>query len=70
VGFYYAGSKVRRFRGPVDIALGVVAVVAIVVFLMWTRRHAKRLEQEAELAYPGPLDDDAGTTGGSAPEAA
>jgi hypothetical protein len=44
--------------------------VAIVVFGVWTRRHAKRLEQEAELAYPGPLDDDTGDTGASAPEAA
>lgn len=60
----------RRFRGPVDIALGVVAAVAIVVFGVWTRRHAKRLEQEAELAYPGLLDDDTGDTGASAPEAA
>ena len=70
VGFYYAGSTLRRFRGSVDIALGVVAAVAIVVFLVWTRRHAKRLEQEAELAYPGPLDDDTGATGASAPERA
>jgi membrane protein DedA with SNARE-associated domain len=70
VGFYYAGSTLRRFRGSVDIAIGVAAAVLIVVFLVWTRRHAKRLEQEAEAAYPGPLDDDTGASGASAPEAA
>jgi hypothetical protein len=41
--------------------------VAIVVFGVWTRPSRQRLEQEAELAYPGLLDDD---TGASAPEAA
>lgn len=55
VGFYYAGSMLKRLRGPVDIALGAAAAVALIVSLVWARRNAKRLEEEAERAYPGPL---------------
>jgi hypothetical protein len=51
VGFYYAGNTLNRFRGPVDVALGGAAAVAVVVLLVWARRHAKRLEEEAERAY-------------------
>lgn len=64
VGFSYLGSALQGVRGPVDIALGVVAGALVIGFLIWTRRHAKRLEAEAERAYPGPLTastrDDAG----------
>jgi membrane protein DedA with SNARE-associated domain len=52
-GFYYLGGALTGARGPVDIALGVAAAIVIVTFLVWTRRHAKRLEREAERAYPG-----------------
>jgi membrane protein DedA with SNARE-associated domain len=31
VGFYYAGNTLKRFRGPVDVALGGAAAVAVVV---------------------------------------
>jgi membrane protein DedA with SNARE-associated domain len=55
VGFYYAGSALRRTRGTVDFALAGAAIVAVIGFLVWIRRHEKRLEAEAERAYPGPL---------------
>lgn len=55
VGFCYAGNTLKRFRGPVDVALGGAAAVAVVLLLVWGRHHAKRLEEEAERAYPGPL---------------
>jgi membrane protein DedA with SNARE-associated domain len=56
-GFYYLGSFLKGIRGPVDIGLGVAAAAIVIGFLVWTRRHAKRLEDEAEREYPGSLDD-------------
>jgi membrane protein DedA with SNARE-associated domain len=55
-GFYYAGHALRGVRGPVDYGLGGAAAVVVVVFLLWLRRNEKRLEQQAERAYPGPLE--------------
>ncbi len=55
-GFYYLGSKLSKARGPVDYALGGAAAVVVIAFIVWIRRHEKRLEAEAERAYPGPLD--------------
>jgi membrane protein DedA with SNARE-associated domain len=55
-GFYYLGSVLSKARGPVDYGLGALAVVIVIAFVVWTRRHAKSLEAEAEQAYPGPLD--------------
>ena len=57
VGFYYAGHALRKARGPADIALGVAAVVVVVAFVLWIRRNERKLEGEAERAYPGPLDE-------------
>jgi membrane protein DedA with SNARE-associated domain len=56
-GFYFAGSALSKVRGTVDIAIGVAAVLLIVAFLFWARRHERRLERQAEEAYPGPLDE-------------
>lgn len=55
VGFYYAGSFLKGVRGPVDIALGAAAAVAVLAFIIWLRRNEHRLEQRAEERYPGPL---------------
>lgn len=57
VAFYYAGSALSGVRGPVDYALGGLAFVVVVSFIVWLRRHEKRLEAEAEREYPGSLDD-------------
>jgi membrane protein DedA with SNARE-associated domain len=57
VGFYYAGNSLKGVRGPVDIGLGAAAAVLVVGFVFWLRRHERRLEQEAESVYPGPLSD-------------
>jgi len=57
IGFYYAGSALKSLRGPVDIGLGVAAGVAVVAFFLWARRNFHRLAEQAERAYPGPLDD-------------
>lgn len=54
--FYYAGSALNRARGPVDYGLGGAAAVVVVAFVVWLRRNEKRLEEEAERVYPGPLE--------------
>jgi membrane protein DedA with SNARE-associated domain len=60
LGFYFAGSALGRIRGTFDIAIGGAAVVIIIGFFVWLRRNEKRLERQAEQAYPGPLDDHIG----------
>ena len=55
-GFYFAGSALSKVRGSVDIVIGVAAVAIIVGFVFWVRGHVRRLEEEAEKAYPGPLE--------------
>lgn len=57
IGFYYAGSALRKVRGTADIALGVAAAVLVIAFIVWLRRNEKRLEKQAEEQYPGPLAD-------------
>ena len=55
LGFYFAGSALDALRGPVDIGLGGGAALLVVAFLIVLRRNLRRLEQEAERVYPGPL---------------
>jgi membrane protein DedA with SNARE-associated domain len=58
-GFYFAGSALSKARGTVDIAIGVAAAVIVIGFLVWLRGHVRRLEAEAEKAYPGTLEEHA-----------
>lgn len=55
-GAYLAGSTLAAVSTPLDIALGVLAAVAIIVGLVVVRRHMGRLIAVAEAAYPGPLE--------------
>ncbi len=52
IGFYYLGSALQRVRGPVDYGIAAVAALIVIGFVIWTRRHAKQLEEEAERTYP------------------
>jgi membrane protein DedA with SNARE-associated domain len=56
LGAYTLGNQIQRFSRPVDITLAVVGVIAVVAFIIFLRRNEARLEAEAELAYPGPLE--------------
>jgi membrane protein DedA with SNARE-associated domain len=56
LGFYYFASVLEALRAPLDIAIGVAAVLAFVGVLVLVRRREKQLGVAAELAYPGPLD--------------
>jgi membrane protein DedA with SNARE-associated domain len=57
IGAYAAGNVIRRVGTIVAIVGGILAVIALVVIIIVIRRHFRRLEQLAEEAYPGPLDD-------------
>ena len=67
-GFYYLGAQLKTARGPVDYGLGAAALVIVLAFIVWLRRHEKRLEAEAELAYPGPLEAHMNRRSSEAPE--
>jgi membrane protein DedA with SNARE-associated domain len=54
---YLAGNALRRVSGTIDLAIGGVAVLAIVLVFLFVRQHTKRLIDVAEAAYPGPLSD-------------
>jgi membrane protein DedA with SNARE-associated domain len=55
VGAYFLGKHIRNLAGPVGAAIGVIAAIVIVVWVIFIRRNEKRLEEEAERAIPGPI---------------
>lgn len=59
-GGYLLGKNVHRFAGPVGIVVGIIAAIIIIAFLVFLARNEKRLEDEAERALPGPLDEHRG----------
>jgi membrane protein DedA with SNARE-associated domain len=63
---YYGQQAFKQLSTPIDIALGVAAIFLVTFLVLYIRRHADRLAVQAEAAYPGPLSDDPGSTGGSA----
>ncbi len=54
---YFAGTGLSRVSGTINVALGVVAVVAVVAVFVILRHKTKQLVATAEAAYPGPLED-------------
>jgi membrane protein DedA with SNARE-associated domain len=54
---YYVGNSLKKASKPVDYAVAAAAVVLVVVAVLFIRSRAKRLEEVAERAYPGPLPD-------------
>lgn len=53
---YAAGSAIRRLSGTVNIVLVGAAVVVVVVVVFVVRHRTRHLIDEAEAAYPGPLE--------------
>ncbi len=53
---YFAGGFFARFSTPVNIALAVVAVVAVVAGIVILRRKMGALTAAAEAEFPGPLE--------------
>jgi len=57
LGGYFLGNNVHRLTGTVGIVAGVLAALIIIGFLLFLRRNEHRLEDEAERALPGSLDE-------------
>jgi membrane protein DedA with SNARE-associated domain len=55
-GAYLAGGAIQRLNAPLNIALGVIAVLAIVAMIVALRRAEHRLSLRARAALPGPLE--------------
>lgn len=53
---YFAGATLSAAETPLAIALGVLAVVVIVVSVVLVRKKTAQLVEKAEARYPGPLD--------------
>jgi membrane protein DedA with SNARE-associated domain len=55
-GAYFAGATLQRLSTPVNVALAVVAVIAVVAGVLLARRRMGDLIVAAEEAFPGPLE--------------
>ncbi len=55
-GAYALGSQINKLSKPVDIVLGILAVVVIAGLIVVLRRNEERLSIDAEKALPGPLE--------------
>jgi membrane protein DedA with SNARE-associated domain len=49
---YYGQSAFQSLSTPLDVALVLLALLAVVAVVRFVRRHAQRLEAEAERAFP------------------
>jgi membrane protein DedA with SNARE-associated domain len=54
-GAYEFGKQIHKFLGPLGVALGVIALIAIIAGWVFLKRNEQRLEDAAERALPGPL---------------
>jgi membrane protein DedA with SNARE-associated domain len=66
VGAYLLGTTINKVSTVVTVVGACLAAIAVVAFIVVTRRRTKVLRELAELAYPGPLDGP--TAGGSSHE--
>ena len=57
LGGYFLGENVHRLAGPVGIVAIILAVLFLIAFFLFVRRNENRLEDEAERALPGALDE-------------
>jgi len=55
LGAYLIGEKFHLVHDPLGIAILLLAIVAAIAMFAVLRRNAKRLQEEAERAFPGPL---------------
>ena len=57
LGGYFLGEEIHRLTGPVGIVTIVLAVLIIIASLIFVRRQEKQLEEKAEMAFPGPIEN-------------
>ena len=62
LGAYYLGDSLHRPTRPLGIALTVLVLCLFVVGIFFLFRHMRRFGDEAERAFPGPLQLGAGQT--------
>ncbi len=55
-GAYFLGREIESLSRPAELAVGIVAAAAVLAGAAFIRRNEGRLEREAELALPGPLE--------------
>lgn len=53
---YLAGNALKRASGTINLIFIGAAIVAIVIAILLVRRQTSRLADQAEAAYPGPLE--------------
>jgi membrane protein DedA with SNARE-associated domain len=56
VAAYLLGSRIATFSTPVNVALVVIGIAAVIAVILFLRANEARLEKEAERAMPGPLE--------------
>ena len=56
VGGYLLGDNIHRVTGPIGPITLALAVLLILAGIVIMRRNEQRLADEAERAFPGPLD--------------
>jgi membrane protein DedA with SNARE-associated domain len=54
---YFLGNLMYRLSGPIEIATTAGAVLVSLAWFLVLRRYSRRLEDEAERALPGSLDE-------------
>jgi membrane protein DedA with SNARE-associated domain len=57
LGGYFLGEEIHRLTGPVGVVTIVLAVLIIIASLIVVRRNEKQLEEKAEKAFPGPIEN-------------
>ena len=57
LGGYFLGEEIHRLTGPVGIVTIVLAVLIIIASFIFVRRQEKQLEEKAEKAFPGPIEN-------------
>lgn len=53
---FFAGGALERLSATIDLALGGIAVLAVVLGVVLLRRRLAELSARADEAYPGPLE--------------
>ncbi len=57
LGGYLLGDQIRRLTGPVGTTTIILAVVIIIASIVFVWRNERRLEEKAEKALPGPIEN-------------
>jgi membrane protein DedA with SNARE-associated domain len=57
LGGYFLGKNINRLEGPIGTISIVLAALIIIASLVFVWRNERKLEEEAEKALPGPLEN-------------